>query len=322
MRDHRIGGIPNPFILHRADPWVYRHGDGFYYFTATLPSYDAIELRRSPTLAGLAGEEPKILWRKRDRGELGCHIWAPEIHFIKGKWYIYFAGGDSEDVWNIRKYVLENPSPNPLEGEWTGKGSISTGDTTFTLDATTFELGGRRYLVWAQKPLSRPEVSNLYIGEMAAPWTLKGEPVLLSEPEYDWETRLFSVNEGPAVLTRKGTVYLTYSASGTDHNYCMGLLTAPVESDLLCRSSWSKSPVPVFKSSEENGIYGPGHSCFTQSEDGETDILIYHARNYKEITGDPLEDINRHTRMQRIFWDDGTGLPLFGDPIPEGGQPL
>ncbi len=316
MENQKIAGIANPFIPYRADPWIFRHEDGFYYFTATVPEYDLIELRKSPTLAGLAEAQAKVIWRKRERGELGSHIWAPEIHFIGGKWYIYFAAGDSEDVWHIRKYVLENESADPLEGNWREKGEIETGDTTFTLDATTFECRGKRYLVWAQKPSATPMISNLYIGEMADPWTLKSKPVLLSAPEFDWEKQLFDVNEGPAVLIRNGRIFLTYSASGTDHNYCMGLLTAPEEGDLLDRNTWEKSPVPVFQSSDETGIYGPGHSCFTLTEDGKTDILVYHARNYRGIKGDPLEDRNRHTRMQKIFWD-GTGRPVFGIPVSE-----
>lgn len=35
------------------------------------------------------------------------HIWAPELHYLEGKWYIYFAGGEEEDIWKIRPYVLE-----------------------------------------------------------------------------------------------------------------------------------------------------------------------------------------------------------------------
>ena len=34
-----------PWILQRADPYVYRHTDGMYYFTASLPEYNGIALR-------------------------------------------------------------------------------------------------------------------------------------------------------------------------------------------------------------------------------------------------------------------------------------
>jgi|GEM_PF-4003994 len=68
---------------------------------------------------------------------------------------------------------------------------------------------------------------------MKNPWTLKTKPILLSKPEYDWETKIFWVNEGPAVLQRNGKLFLTYSASATDENYCMGMLTADEKSNIL-----------------------------------------------------------------------------------------
>ena len=48
-----------PFIEQRADPYVYRHTDGCYYFTASVPDYDKIVLRRSDTLTGLQSAEEK-----------------------------------------------------------------------------------------------------------------------------------------------------------------------------------------------------------------------------------------------------------------------
>ena len=83
-----LAALENPLILQRADPWIWRHDDGTYYFTASVPQYDRIELRRSKTLAGLASAEPKVIWRKHPAGEMGAHIWAPELHRIDGVWYI------------------------------------------------------------------------------------------------------------------------------------------------------------------------------------------------------------------------------------------
>ncbi|MBT0604609.1 family 43 glycosylhydrolase, partial [Klebsiella quasipneumoniae] len=95
---------------------------------------------------------------------------------------------------------------------------------TFALDATTFVHQGKRWYLWAQKAPDISGNSNLYLCEMENPWTLKGEPVMLSKPEYDWECRGFWVNEGPAVLFHGDKLFISYSASATDENYCMGLL--------------------------------------------------------------------------------------------------
>ena len=43
---------PNPFIEQRADPYILPH-DGNYYFVASVPEYDRLEIRRAFTLVGL-----------------------------------------------------------------------------------------------------------------------------------------------------------------------------------------------------------------------------------------------------------------------------
>ncbi|WP_068619046.1 glycoside hydrolase family 43 protein [Paenibacillus tuaregi] len=309
----------NPLVEQRADPWVYKHSDGYYYFTASVPQYDRIEIRRSATLEGLRDAMPVVAWRKYETGMLSANIWAPEIHYIQGKWYIYFAAArttETQDgLFDHRMYALENESANPLEGQWVEKGQIKTAWESFALDATTFEHQGSLYYVWAQKDPEIEGNSNLYISRMSNPWTLSGQQVMISTPEYPWEIVGFRVNEGAAVLKRNGRIFISYSASATDHNYCMGLLYADESSDLLNPASWTKSPVPVFQTNEETGQYGPGHNSFTVSEDGQ-DVLIYHARNYKEITGDPLYDPNRHTRAQVFDWNED-GMPNFGTPVKD-----
>ena len=46
-----------PFIPQRADPYILHHKDGSYFFTASVPEYDRIVLRRASTLAGLRDAE-------------------------------------------------------------------------------------------------------------------------------------------------------------------------------------------------------------------------------------------------------------------------
>lgn len=307
----------NPVVLQRADPWVHKHTDGWYYFTATVPDYDCIELRKSRTLQGLAEAETVIVWHKHIKGKLSELIWAPEIHYIDGKWYIYFAAAWTNQpingVFDHRMFVIENESPDPTQGEWLEKGQLFTNWESFSLDGTTFEHAGMQYLVWAQKDWEVLGNSNLYIARMSSPWSIEGEQVLLSKPELDWECKGFLVNEGPAILKRNGRIFLTYSASATDHHYCMGMLIAEDDTDLLDPASWTKSSIPIFKSSDESLQYGPGHNSFTLSEDGTEDVLVYHARSFKETEGDPLNDPNRHTHMKRFGWhSDGT--PNFGMP--------
>ena len=310
----------NPIAEKRADPHIFKHTDGYYYFTATVPEYDRIVLRRATTIQGLKTAPETTIWTKHASGVMGAHIWAPEIHFIDGKWYVYFAAGATDDVWAIRMYVLEGTGANPLTATWTEKGQIKTQWESFSLDATTFTVNGVRYLAWAQRDPSVNNNTDVYLAKMANPWTITGTPVLLSRPTYSWETVGYKVNEGPAVIQHGGKVFLTYSASATDANYCLGMLTASVSANLLSQTSWSKSATPVFTSSAATGQYGPGHNSFTVSEDGKSDILVYHDRSYKDISGDPLNDPNRRTRVQKVYWN-ADGTPNFGIPVADGVTP-
>ena len=304
-----------PWILQRADPYIYRHEDGVYYFTASVPEYNCIMLRRSDTLFGLQTAEENIIWKKHDKGEMSCHIWAPEIHYLKGKWYLYFAAGDMDDVWKIRPYVLECTGENPIEDEWIECGMMKCAledefsFRAFSLDGTIFENKGKHYYVWAEKVSVGKQISNLYIAEMETPTQLKSVQVLLCTPDYDWERVGFWVNEGPAVIKRDGRIYLTYSASETGIHYCMGMISADENSQLLDPLSWKKERHPVLQSSKEHNVYGPGHNSFTADEEGNT-ICVYHARTEEEIEGNPLYNPNRHTMLMKVDWN-ADGKPEF-----------
>jgi GH43 family beta-xylosidase len=316
MEERVVEQWSNPLIEQRADPWMMLHQDGYYYFTATVPEYNHIELRRSKTINGLSVAETKIIWNEHEDGPIKHHIWAPEIHYIKGKWYIYFAAGHAEDEWRIRMYVLECEDANPLEGKWVEKGQIQTPWDSFSLDATPFEYNNKLYLIWAQSDPKIKGNSNLYIDEMLNPWTLSGQQAMISTPEYDWERIGFNVNEGPAVLKANGKIYVTYSASKTDYNYCIGLLEIDEKKDFLKAENWVKHTKPVFTTYAQNSQFGPGHNSFVRIKGTQQIGIVYHARSYRNIDGDPLSDPNRHTRVQLIDVQEN-GVD-FGVPVKNG----
>lgn len=312
----RETGYNKPFILNRADPHVVKGENGVYYFTATSPDYDKIILRSADTIDGLQTAEEITVWERHENGIMASHIWAPELHFVMGKWYIYFAAGELPDKWAIRPYVLECNGTDPMRDGFfeLGKMQAAEGDEfsfhSFSLDATVFEINSKWYYVWAEKVGVGKMISNLYIAQMETPNRLKTEQVLLTTPDYDWERIGFWVNEGPYILRHNGTVFLTYSASATGACYCVGMLTADENSDLLDPRSWKKSRYPVVKTDDEKGIYGPGHNCFVKNEDETEDIMIFHARTYEEVlTADPLDDPNRHVMKLTVRWENN--MPNF-----------
>ncbi len=307
-----------PLIPQRADPHISRHADGHCYFTASVPQYDRIEIRRATSIGGLVNAPAFVAWRKPDIGPYSELIWAPELHFNQGAWYVYFAAAptralDELGMFQHRMYALRNTAVDPFTGEWEFLGQVDSGIDSFCLDATTFTHHGQLYYLWAQKDRAIPGNSNLYIAPMKTPWQLAGVPVLLSKPEFEWECRGFLVNEGPSVLLRNGRVFISYSASATDENYAMGLLWADENADLLNPASWHKSPTPVMRSCAKDSVFGPGHNSFTETDTPGEVLLVFHARTYTEIEGDPLWNPDRHTFVKPLRWT-ADGMPAFGRP--------
>jgi GH43 family beta-xylosidase len=308
----------NPLVRQRADAQIFLH-DGNYYMTASVPEYDRLIIRRAPTLAGLSTAEEVVVWRRPASGRMAGYIWAPELHLIDGRWYIYFAAGDGDDKFRIRTYVLHCAGSDPLALRWELLGKLATPWDTFTLDSTVFEHRGVRYISWAQHEPGFGNNTNIYLAPLATPTTLARAPARLTVPTLEWEIQGFKVNEGSAFIARNGRLFMTYSASATDARYCLGLLTAADDADIMDPAVWTKSQEPVFASSAATSVYGPGHNSFTVDEQGH-DLLVYHGRDYEKIVGDPLFDPNRHTRIQRLYFR-ADGTPDFGIPVGNGALP-
>jgi GH43 family beta-xylosidase len=294
-----------PLLPSGPDPWVIQR-DGVYYYTST--SGDRIELRKTRDLRELAQAEPVVVWRPPAQGPGSAAIWAPELHVLDGKWYLYYtaaeAGHDDDEHRHV--FVLENASADPTRGRWVDRGMLKTGHTG--IDGTMFEHGGRRYFVYSAYV---GDHSDLVIAPMVDPWTLGSPQVDIARPTYAWEMQGGrKILEGPEFLPGPdGKVFLSYSASACwSDDYALGLLQADGKADLLDPASWRKSPRPVFASSPEHGIYAPGHNGFFRDTAGR-DWIIYHAN------GGPgwKCTARRAPRIQPIGWT-ADGRPDFGEP--------
>ncbi len=137
---------PNPFIERRADPFILRHGE-HYYFIASVPEYDRLELRRASTLTALRTATPVVVWRKPDIGPFSELIWAPELHRIAEHWVIYFAAAPSRDIkdglFQHRMYALVCNDDDPLSGHWQPPRQVLSHLDSFALDATHFVHQGK-----------------------------------------------------------------------------------------------------------------------------------------------------------------------------------
>lgn len=315
------------FIKDRADPYVTKGSDGWYYFTASYPmygkddaeGYDRIILRRAKCIDALADAEEKIIWDEKESVTSHRFIWAPEIHEIGGRWYVLFAAsGSADNVWDINCHCISCKGSDPYEDKWEDKGKFTAPDdfsfTHFSLDMTYLELNGRHYVAWAQNGGN----SNVYIARVdpSEPWKTVSPAVLLTKPEYDWERVNIPVNEGPAFMRHGGKVFMAFSASATGPEYCLGLMYADEKADLTDKSVWTKLDRPLLTSADLDGEYGPGHNSFVKNENGEW-VFVYHSRDeicfsgkcgYSD--GDPLYDPCRSARKRMVLWDKN-GFPIL-----------
>jgi GH43 family beta-xylosidase len=302
----------NPLLTAGPDPWVIRRGDVYYYMHTTGNN---LTIRKTAKMSELGSAVSTVVWTPQQAGVNQRDIWAPELHFLDGKWYIYYSA-DPLCCDGHRINVLENASADPTTGTWIDKGRIAVpGQDLWAIDGTVLEQNGKRYLLWSGHEVASSQVQRLYIAEMSNPWTLVGPRIELSHPEYTWEQNGSpAVNEGPEVLKHGDKTFIIYSAShcSTD-DYALGMLTAAATADPLKLSAWTKSATPVFVKNPAGHAYGPGHNSFFQSKDGTEDWILYHAN---PLTGQGCGD-NRSPRMQKFTWN-ADGTPAFGTPVATG----
>lgn len=312
----------NPLLPTGADPWSI-YVEGYYYYTNTLGN--RIDIWKTKNLADLQTAERKTIFTPPAGSFYSKELWAPEIHFMDNKWYVYFAADDGKND-NHRMYVLENSSVDPMKGEWIFKGKVADPSDKWAIDGSVFRHHGRLYMIWSGWEGDANGRQDIYIARMKNPWTIEGHRVRLSQPEFEWERNgdlndannpaHVDVNEGPQALFHGENVFIIYSASGcwTDF-YALGMLTASASSDLMNPSSWKKASQPVFQKSMENGVFAPGHNSFFKSPDGKEDWILYHAND------EPGQGCGRFRspRAQKFTWSND-GSPYFGIPVKKGEQ--
>ncbi|WP_405717980.1 family 43 glycosylhydrolase [Streptomyces sp. NBC_01537] len=296
-----------------ADPWLEYYEGNYYLVTTTFTGILAI--RKSPTLAGLSTAPSVQVWSDTTSTR-NTNIWAPELHFLNGHWYLYYSAGASGVACcdSQRTHVLESAGTDPL-GPYTYKNSLTGSNLTpsgWLIDASVLQLNGQLYLLGSG--FVNGSAQSLVIAPMSNPYTLSSTTFsVISSPTYSWETSGAPVNEGPVALQRNGTTFIVYSASYCQTaDYKLGMLTY-TGTDPLSASSWTKKSTPVFERSDANGVYGPGHNGFFTSPDGTESWIVYHANS--SSSGGCGN--GRTTRAQKFTWNSD-GTPNLGTPVATG----
>jgi GH43 family beta-xylosidase len=304
----------NPILDQGADPWMIKTG-GSYYLCGSEGDR-RIYLTKASSPWTLREGERHLIYEAPEGTDHSHEIWAPELHYVKGRWYVYYAADDGENR-NHRMFVLQGGTQedNPLLGDYRFLGKITDETDRWAIDGTVLNWKDQLYFLWSGWEADMNIMQNIYIAEMANPWTIKGPRVCISTPDRDWEKKIAAedeswvekgipfVNEGPEVLIKGNTVNIIYSASGSwTDDYCLGRLYCNNE-DFLNPSAWFKEG-PVFSKTDQ--VFGPGHASFVKSPDEQQDYIIYHAAVHKGSGWD------RNIRMQSFTWKEN--CPMFGEP--------
>jgi GH43 family beta-xylosidase len=299
-----------------ADPWMVKH-DGSYYFCESR-SGTVIAVSKSPKITEKGVST--IVWTPPPTGMNSREIWAPELHYFSGKWYIYYAADDGENK-NHRMWVLESDGDDP-QGPYHYKGVLYTGDdingktqNRWAIDGTVMEHKNQLYFIWSGWP-STEDVQYLYIARMDNHWTISSSRVLLCDnATYVWERVSEShgqrgLNEGPEVVMHGDKVFIIYSCSGSwETTYKLNMLYMDSESDPMNPDSWTKSDTPVFSGTEM--VLGVGHASFVKSPNNREDWILFHSK----VSPEPGWD--RTVWAQKFTWQ-ADGFPAFGTPYPPG----
>lgn len=304
-----------------ADPWVVWDDAKHRYRWCFSQGDRAIAVHTSERLTSLG--QRHIVWQAPESGPVSQQVWAPELHRLDDRWYIYFAASDGQNE-NHLAYVLESAGDDPL-GSYELHGPLATGDgddgfspNIWAIDMTVLQHGQQRYAIWSGWDAPRSDQQYLYIAPMKSPTELAGPRVrIAANDDYAWERtepgeRGRGLNEAPQVVRHGGRFFLLYSCGASWlSSYKLGLIDL-VGGDPLLPDSWNKRSSPCFEGTDQTP--GLGHSCVVQSPDGSQYWHVYHAKRDRE------PGWRRVIHAQRMAF----GLdqaPQFGTPTPAG-QPL
>ncbi len=312
----RISDAPgeDPFIVTSGaapDPFVcFDNATDYYYGISTQNS--VLVIHRSKLLSELfTGPDSFVAYSAGN--EVAGSIWAPEMYFIDGHWYIYTSGQLTVEDGTKHMFVLESESADPFEG-FHFKAFL--GGNLFAIDPTIYKdvAGGRNYICFSQVI---DGCQWLSIAPLITPWEM-GDPVPISDPhDYSWESITDGpLNEGPFFISSGKRLFIVYSANGCySDTYRLGVIEYK-GGDPLSKDSWEKYPEPVFVLNKDANVFAPGHASFFYSPD-HTELWIAYHCYYTRNQG--ARRRMRVCHVQRVGFDEN-GFPDFGEPL--GGEAI
>ncbi len=318
-KDPETGGskyVPPPEGYYRnpvfqpvfADPSVIKASDGYFYAYATeddwggtgglhiVPIIKSKDLVNWTFAANAFNQKPA--WKSQG------FIWAPDINFINGKYYLYY----SYSLWGDANPGIGLAIADKPEGPFTDQGKLLLSEEVGvgnSIDPSYIEDNGTKYLFWGS-------FRGIYGSQLTDDGkALTGEKFRIAGDFF----------EGTYILKKNGYYYFF----GSNGNCCEG--AASRYKLLIGRSQNLKGPYLnrqgdnlltvegslFLEGNSTGGFAGPGHNAEIVTDDAGTDWLLYHAID-KKIPFLPVGATRRPLMLDKITWEDNW-------PVISGNQP-
>jgi len=304
-------------LRFNGEYYLYTSGDPITAFHSTdLVHWDAI----GPVLS--SSKDAKA-WNQAD-------VWAPEVAYRNGKFYMYYTASLKSEDWRVgemgrRIGVAVSDSPR---GPFVDSGAPVTPGWGIDGDVFRDPNTGTEYLFYSYLYEPRLPGAGIVADKMTAWNSVAGMPAHITRGSEAWEDKdgdpnngsLRYTNEGPTILKHHGRYFMFYSGGSWDlptYSLAYAWSEKVLPEGGLEGRGWNKVVPPLVRSTPL--VDAPGHNTIVKAPNGVDDINLYHARKIPF-----LEPWNRLPFADRIYWlhDRPFAMqPSLGD-MPPPDRPL
>lgn len=317
-----VVGDPKHVVSELADPFVLKWNGEYFLYTSGSPitAYHSTDLVHWDFVGPvLHASDAANAWNQAD-------VWAPEVVYRNGKFYLYYTASRKSDDWRVGEMarrigvaVSENP-----RGPFVDSGQPVT--PGWGIDGTVFKdpKDGVEHLFYSY--LYEPRLPGAgIVADLLTSWnSVAGHPAHVTRGSEAWEDKdgdpnngsVRYTNEAPTVLKHHDRYYMMYSGGSWDlSTYALGYATSekPPEEG-LDGPGWKKVVPPILRSTPL--VDAPGHNAMVKAPNNVDDICFYHARVVPFL--DPW---NRLPFVDRLYWNHDRMYmqqPSLGDlPLPD-----
>jgi len=250
-------------------------------------------------------------------------LWAPEVAYDNGTFYIYYSAGGKEGKGHQLRVATATRPTGPFEDS----GTVLTPDDPFTIDAHPFrDDDGHWYLYYCRDFLNSEGGervgTGIVVDRLVGMTRLAGERTMVVRPHADWQLyqrqrrwygRVWDwyTVEGPFVHKHGGRYYCFYSGGAwREPNYGVSYVVA--DHPMGPFASEAGADGPEILRTKPGRVIGPGHASVVHAPDNVGQYIVYHAWDQGHTA--------RLIRMDRLNWGEegpfSSGPTLDPEPAP------